>query len=329
MRSSPLWTVMLLTAAVWIFTAVSFAQEEEALTEGQEKMLKAAEEGDLAQVQALVAAGIHPDFSRTVYCHGEAIGGGDVHWSITQSPLWEAAYNGQAEVMNWLLAHGVDKKDLALDAAAKGGHWELVEALLAAGASREIALLRAVSARRTALVYSLLAQGVDVNTKGRYNYTPLLEAASSCYTEIMQKLVAKGASPQARTSWSETMLHLAASGGCVDSLDFILAHGGALEAEDMRGERPLHAAAVDNRTEMVVELLKRGANPNAANKDGETPLHLAMQDPEPKVVAALLQGKADPNLKNRDGVSPLDMARTREDQQLIELLSKGVQPPKK
>ncbi len=90
--------------------------------------------------------------------------------------------------------------------AAMNGHDTVVDLLLKAGASCELAhveytpLSAASSSGHTTVVKRLLQSGADPEAKGRNGQTPLSIAVSKGYTEIIKQLLESGADPMSRTT---------------------------------------------------------------------------------------------------------------------------------
>ena len=151
--------------------------------------------------------------------------GGEAQAVKKLAPLHAAARGGHPEAINLLLAAGADMNAQAeveytpLHAAATGGHTEAIKALLAAGAS--------VDAR-----------------EGRRKATPLHVAAAGGHAEAIKALVMAGASVDEQGDHRATALHLAAAGGYTEAVKALLAAGASVNArEDRRQATPLHLAA--------------------------------------------------------------------------------------
>ncbi len=125
------------------------------------------------------------------------------------------------------------------------------------------------------IVKALLAQGADINTKGRYDLTALMLAARNGDTRIVTVLLEGGAD---------------------------------VNAKDVTGETALMAAASLENTEIVMALLAKGAEVNARSKAGTTALIEAAHAGDPASVKALLDNGADINAKNNNGQTALDIA---------------------
>ena len=93
--------------------------------------------------------------------------------------------------------------------------------------------------------------------------------------EALKRHLANGADVNARGKEGITPLGLAALTGRIGIMDFLLSKGAEINARTEDGSTVLHWAAVVGRVGVVKFLLDKGANVNARNKDKETPLDLA------------------------------------------------------
>jgi ankyrin repeat protein len=116
--------------------------------------------------------------------------------------LFDAAEGGHTEIVQALLAAGADahaRNDEVLRRAASKGHTEIVKLLLASGANvhadSDYALCLAVLNDNTETVTVLLEAGADVHAENDY---ALRWAASNGYTEMVKVLMAHIFAPE---SW--------------------------------------------------------------------------------------------------------------------------------
>jgi ankyrin repeat protein len=104
----------------------------------------------------------------------------------SESPLEEAASSGQTKMVKWLLEHGATLKKhgaAALHGAANGGHAQTLR--------------------------YLIEQGVAVNGRDRYGWTPLMTTAWYGHVEAAKLLLSAGADPSLETSDGKTALQMA------------------------------------------------------------------------------------------------------------------------
>jgi uncharacterized protein len=160
----------------------------------------------------------------------------------------DAAMTGDVATVRALLKSGADVNAAQGDGvtglhwAARGGHEELANTLVVAGAN-----VRA-STRFGAL-------------------TPLHLAAERGSGPIVALLVKAGADADARTSTGATPLMFAAAAGDVAAITALLDAGAEVNAKEREREQtPLIFAAAAGRAEAVKTLLAKGADKNAATK---------------------------------------------------------------
>jgi ankyrin repeat protein len=193
---------------------------------------EAAEAGDVAQIQALLKANPRLISSRN---------------RAGLTPLHLAAYAGQKEVVELLLADKADVNIRALPPLSS-----LPKQIAAGG---EVAL------RLSVPILQL---------------TPLHYAAMEGHAEVVQLLLANQADVNARDSTGSTALHYAAFRDHGEIVELLLAKGAQVDARDNEGMTPLHEAAIFDNTAVAELLLSGGANVNAINKKGKTPLHVKL-----------------------------------------------------
>ena len=131
-------------------------------------------------------------------------------------------------------------------------------------------LFEAARSGNAVKVRELLAQGVDVNAKWRYNTTSLLMAARRGHAEVVKELLDHGADPNARdTIYGFTPLSAAAQNGHLEIVRMLLARNA--EGRD----QALMAAVGGNNPAMVEAILDSGAiepaTLSAAQANANTP----------------------------------------------------------
>lgn len=162
-----------------------------------------------------------------------------------------------------------------IQAAAEGGHEEVVHLLLALGADINAgpspaagctALQAAAFQGHTHLVKLLLAKGADVNAPGAaktYGFTALQGASRAGEREVVEVLLRSGAdanAPAANRHHGGTALHAAAGGGHIDIVKRLLAAGANPNSQaGPRSQTPAQSAYITGRWDIVDVLIEAGA----------------------------------------------------------------------
>ena len=317
---------------------------------GQTQLFVATQNGNLAEVNRLLAAGANKDAENV----------------NKQTPLFVAAFNGHTAIVERLLAAGANieaenvNKATPLYIAAWKGHTAIVERLLAAGANKEAQdvnkatpLFVAAFNGHTAIVERLLAAGANIEAENVYKITPLFIAAWKGHTAIVERLLAAGANKDAENVNKQTPLFVAAWKGHTAIVERLLAAGANIEAQDVNKATPLFVAASNGHTAIVERLLAAGANIEAenvnkitplfvaawkghivilerllaagANKEAQcvnkqTPLFIAASYGHTAIVERLLAAGANIETKNKNGKTALDIAREKGHAEIVRLI---------
>lgn len=207
-----------------------------------------------------------------------------------QTPLWWAARNGHAAVVQLLIASSEVNPDLEddqdrtpLSMAARNGHEAVVQLLLAQG-------------------------DVDPDFKDIHGRTPLCWAANNGHTAIVKLLLAIGrVDLEPEDEAGRTPLSCAAGSGHKNVVQLLLTNNEiSVDAKDAHGRTPLSWAA-GNGHESVTQLLVANddVNPDFKDMDGRTALSWAAgQGSEETTKVLLTQNNVDPDLKDTDGRTP-------------------------
>ena len=175
-------------------------------------------------------------------------------------PIHVAAKSGDITGVQAELDKGVDvnaKREggsTPLHGAAEGGHGEIVELLIVAGAD--------LHARTVPML-------------GGGGWTPLHSAARQGYREIVELLIANGSDVNSRDSSGKSSLHDAALEGHKEIVELLIIKGADLNTESGYYGTPLHVAAGIGHEEIVELLIANGANVNVKDGFGRTPLDSA------------------------------------------------------
>lgn len=190
----------------------------------------------------------------------------------------------------------------------------------------------------------LISKGAKVNTRDKWNFTPLHEALNK---ETAEVLIKNGAFLNVKSNSGLTPLQTAVYGLRLDVARFLVSKGATgnifLDAAIGRFERVqqrvlknpkivnnpgvggwtlLHHAAAAGQYEIADFLISKKANINAETIKGETPLHLAVSRGRKRIVKLLILKGAHVNVRNKYGSTPLQIAKTNEDRETIKLLQK-------
>lgn len=167
-------------------------------------------------------------------------------------------------------------------------------------------------------VEELAARGVDVNSRGKKNATPLFWSMSSI--KGFRKLLELGADPNVVFDGGGSVMHWAARAENMDFQKAAIQHGGDVDLKTGPfGETPLFRA-LSNREAMTL-LLDSGADIDARTSgdtvltkpiSGDTPVMTAASIGQYDAVYELLNRGADYRIKNAAGFSLVDrLARKR------------------
>lgn len=179
------------------------------------------------------------------------------------SEIMRALYHGRKDVVNELLASGIE---LNVYEAAGTGQTQRLKELIAADPSLVNShsndgftpLGLAVFFGHPETVNALLDAGADVNLASQESMkvTPLASASAARQFEIARTLIEHGANVNARASNDFTPLHESAASGKLDFVQLLLDNGADVNAKTTDGKTPIDYAREHNRAEMV-ELLKK------------------------------------------------------------------------
>jgi len=175
------------------------------------------------------------------------------------TPLHRAAENGQAEVVEALLAHGAD-----VEAQTCGGQTPLQRSYYHSG-----------------IVDVLLAHGASMD---------IFTAINLDKTEYVARLLGREPSLVRAKMWDQTPLQIAARRDNADLVRLLLDHGADVDANGgWKGWMPLHWAAYDGRAEIVTLLLASAADVRARDQDGKPPVTIAAERGHGEIVRLLHQ----------------------------------------
>ena len=183
-------------------------------------------------------------------------------------------------------------------------------------------LNRAAASGNLEGVRSQLAEGVDVNSKGYRNETPLMAAAECGHYAIVEELLRAGASVDLRSNTGSTALIFASMSGHTEIVRSLLAHGARTDMEEGR-QTALMFATLNGSLAIVKLLLAARADVNAKESHHMTALMWAVERGHIEIVQALLAAGADVHAKNIDGYTALDIARLVNQTKTVSLLEEA------
>ena len=175
-------------------------------------------------------------------------------------PIHDAVEKGNLIGVQTELDKGVDvnakREDgsTPLHGAAEGGHGEIVELLITAGADLHattvpmlggggwIPLHSAARQGHRGIVELLIEMGTDVNTRDSAGKSTLHDAVLEGHKGIVELLINKGADLNDKSGYYGTPLHVAGSMGHKEIAELLIANGADLNVQDGFGRTPLNAA---------------------------------------------------------------------------------------
>ncbi len=214
-----------------------------------------------------------------------------------ETPLGHALELNDTELQNWLQWHGAWSlprrrlRDEDLPAAVACGDLDAVRRLLAldlpvdaVDAQGVNALIRACGGGHAEIAECLLDAGADLAGATASGITPLAAAVNARCDRVVALLLERGADADQRVGTDTRVLTLAAAQGYPEIVERLLAAGADMHAVDASGYGALHAAAQfcfssndSLRARRLLDaLLKHDANVDAAGTNGQTPLLLLL-----------------------------------------------------
>ena len=298
---------------------------------------KAAYEGNLEEVKALIAKGVDvnakwpKDFNFTPLHMTVTKGHEDMLWFFRQlKDVKDRTKNADyprlyTDIVSLLLANGADvnAKDsyngTPLNMAAMQGSTDIAKMLIAKGAKVDIFTASTMGDLES--VKAFLNSDPNMINAVRGDFTPLHCAAYSGQIEMMKFLIEKGANVNAGYPQRPTPLFHAAIKGRLDMAELLISKGAAINSEESSDFNPLRGAVMAENREAVELLISKGADINAKDSRGYTALMIASQA---DIVKLLIEKGADINEKDKDGRTALDMAKEKGRTDIVQILEKSV-----
>mmetsp|Transcript_21787 Transcript_21787/g.32574 ORF Transcript_21787/g.32574 Transcript_21787/m.32574 type:complete len:891 (-) Transcript_21787:80-2752(-) len=294
-----------------------------------------AEDGDLAELKKLL------DEDK------ELVSGKD--WD-DYTLLQAAAFEGQSEVVEYLLGLGADANEAdqdgitALMKASIRGHFDVVKILVEAGAEVDAtaksditaAWLAAGEGKHEVLAY-LLEKGADAKVKRSDGVTPLINACTGTgegQVEVIQLLLDEYKGDLDFINAQDTdglsaMLQLTESETTLPAIQLLAAAGADINVVTAQGYTPLIIASAHGWADIVAWFIENGADVDhqAADADGSTAIMYAGTAGHVDTVKKLIAAGANVNLKHNSGGTALSESAAGGNVEIVEaILGAGADP---
>jgi ankyrin repeat protein len=252
-----------------------------------------------------------------------------------RTALAHAVESGQADVTGLLANKGSDlaltpfKNEAGLKAALHASmlvravtyrRVQEVKTLLAGGVDPNsrtgprnvpVLLIASGSSYDVEIVKLLLASGANVDGADDQGATPLMEAARGNIGEVVSILLEHQAKVNLLNKEQKSALMFAAENGHTQIAEQLVAKGADVSARDAEGRTALILGSMSHfaQDELVKLLMAKGADANATDNQGNTALMLAAQAGAFQVIGSLIASGANVNAKNKEGWTALRFAR--------------------
>ncbi|XP_028286032.1 ankyrin repeat, SAM and basic leucine zipper domain-containing protein 1 [Parambassis ranga] len=200
-----------------------------------------------------------------------------------------------------------------------------LEAVAPRGDDTVSVLKRAINEGDTVAVEKLLDDGMDVEARLDFAWTPLMCAVSVGSYEVAKLLLDRGASANFSKDHYTVLMASCTASASEDKIarcvELLLSRNADPNMVDSSQMTCLMLAARDGHSKVINILVSHGADINAQNLNGYTALSVAVQYGRKEAVLKLLQLGADKTIKTKNGRSPADMAHILKHTQIARILS--------
>ena len=148
---------------------------------------------------------------------------------------------------------------------------------------------------------------------------PLHIAAEMDKGGIVKTLLAAGVDIESKDNWGRTSFHRAIISKRRDSFDTLLRSGAAIAAVDAKSVSSLHLAAQAGQADMIETLLANGAE-RWCVADGNQPIHSAVRGRNPLAIEALVKERTDFDKLTTSGETLLHLACLEKDLELTKYI---------
>ncbi|KAJ4861517.1 ankyrin repeats (3 copies) domain-containing protein [Trichoderma breve] len=248
----------------------------------------------------------------------------DVRDKRNRSPLWWAAYNGHAGIVELLLRQkvNIEVKDTffyttPLKLAAKRGASSIVRLLLDKDADLEpgnrnqagspVIVSKEVRSALISVDEMFQPHSTDTFEENWWCLSPLALAAKGGHEEVSALLLTGGAKTEIKSDYGPEIppLHVAVEADRESIVKLLLTHGADVEMRDGEGSTALHIASISSQMSIIELLLSNGADIKSQDKAGFTALHLAALNDRANIVQLFLSNGADVRAQAKRGVTAL------------------------
>ncbi|XP_040019746.2 ankyrin repeat, SAM and basic leucine zipper domain-containing protein 1 isoform X2 [Gasterosteus aculeatus] len=178
--------------------------------------------------------------------------------------------------------------------------------------AQELLMKRAIDKGDIVTVQQLLDNGLDVDTRLRFEWTPLMCAVSVANYDLAKLLLDRGASANFRKDhWTVLMASCMASATedkIARCVELLLSRSADPNMVDRSQITCLMLAARNGHSKVINLLVSHGAAINVQDANGYTALCIAMEYDREEAVLELLQLGADQTIRTKAGKSPTDVA---------------------
>ncbi|XP_071387237.1 ankyrin repeat, SAM and basic leucine zipper domain-containing protein 1 [Centroberyx affinis] len=190
-------------------------------------------------------------------------------------------------------------------------------------------LKRAISKGDILAVEQLLDNGMDVETRLGYEWTPLMCAVNVANYDLAKLLLDRGASANfSKDQYTVLMAGCTASASedeIIRCVELLLTRNADPNMLDRSHMTCLMLAARDGYSKVINLLVSHKAEINAQNSSGYTALSIAVQYGREEVVLKLLQLGADKTIKTEGDKNPADLAMIFKHPQISRILASSPQ----
>ncbi|KAM4618296.1 ankyrin repeat, SAM and basic leucine zipper domain-containing protein 1 [Polymixia lowei] len=186
-------------------------------------------------------------------------------------------------------------------------------------------LKRAISKGDVLAVEQLLDNGVEVETRLGFEWTPLMFAVHVADYNMAKLLLERGASANfSKDQYTALMAACTASAPEDDILrcvELLLSRHADPNMVDKCHMSCLMLAARDGYSKVINLLVSHGSEVNTQDSSGYTALSIAVQYGREEAVLKLLQLEADKTIRTKTGKSPADLALVFKQKQIATILA--------